>query len=1284
MFLYTRSQSGSLNVSRIFNSRTKIAQMLTIKYPGYRLTVTFLSAALLLTLLCILPSESVAAQAPPARAGDPPTAALISVSPPNAQGIVTVTGAQGSVPPSSQVAVRNLYTEQVAYANAGVSGSFSVSLFASGSTPFWISAAREIPNAQREIPGWMPGGPGTIVYSTVEIDSNETVTDLTMDGSLDDWAAYPDAELEPDEIFALRNRDSIYLALQNNAFSPEVSSITVTVGFEDNSAFTVTLPLTSSRRASVRQIRQINLDRGLFPVNVTVLPGVVEARLPLDIARGAAGSAAGSTTPVTSLGTARLLGVAVQNAVGVVTLNRVYDLPVPQVDESDGAVPAVARLQTEIAPFYIAGTVAQGAGYWYANGRINTLDLQPNEPLILEMDVTLVAPDLSQDAFDLTMVGDLRLQPTDASARLANNGWSSVQTPSGLAIDNLNGDIPLSQTNTQWLNITRLSDRVLFTLRFEFEIPAALPDGLYVPNFRGAVIEATGRRSSWWQNGLLGNGRGVADQPFTRLPLVFSIGDIEAPQRMPLALFYNNASDGSRGLLPTEDADRFALSNRVKFNAPTYILPPGIYPVEPYLPNQMSNTYQSPTAPLLPLNFDESSVSVEITQPDGTVNDFGTKPIVQGHLASPTVDPRDAFGAQAPVNLYRLTTLDPEVTNYDFSDYGPYAINLTAEFEDQFGHRYSGGGQYEILIAELFDLLPGVLPGTPFETTDPFYPGFRVIPGLPADVSVELRIYPLDGSDAVIQHIEGKANPYGDFIPDNDDIFALDIPGEYIVDYEARYEMSDGRLWAASLRAAGIIASPEPTLVLHGRRGIDGYDPLLEESPAWFNIRQYPREALGVTEPRFYYPYFAGDIVTYGPTRTSGIEPRLQLQDTHGAYESWLLERLPMLQDAVRLDALPLLMLSQDAADNPVMSADSLTQQSYGYISAVRPNVSVRQFVYSGDDTMLPLNWDADDPLNQQIGAGAQGGNTGDMVFLFGGAIVRNSALDLKEALIYGATGEVGLVNGDPLGARVYPPYRSSQWLPISTENGIPNAVQGTFFHLTSIHPGQVIVQGETLSIAGQTAPALQSRVSVMVTSPSGEVHQFEGLSNIIGYYFDPTTALTLDEVGVWTLQVRVSPVARTSEGEVEHAPVGGILGAVENRFAVYVTGATTPPLDWNRGGDIDTTTPAGAFFNFTLNLPPGLQDVQVYRTVTTPGYVLDDGPITPAATTFPYQYSPPRISDSFPILETEGNATGPAASDIVTVTLVVTGLDGDGQRQLYTRTFEFLTNRILSFEGES
>ncbi|HEX2621768.1 MAG TPA: hypothetical protein VHL11_16535, partial [Phototrophicaceae bacterium] len=97
-----------------------------------------------------LPSQ--AQSSTQSRQGDPPIASLITVSPPDAQGNVTISGAAGAVFPGAQVAVRNLFTEQTTYTNAGITGSFSVVLFATGSTPFWISAATAIPPELRDIP----------------------------------------------------------------------------------------------------------------------------------------------------------------------------------------------------------------------------------------------------------------------------------------------------------------------------------------------------------------------------------------------------------------------------------------------------------------------------------------------------------------------------------------------------------------------------------------------------------------------------------------------------------------------------------------------------------------------------------------------------------------------------------------------------------------------------------------------------------------------------------------------------------------------------------------------------------------------------------------------------------------------------------------------------------------------------------------------------------------------------------------------------------------------------
>ncbi len=69
--------------------------------------------------------------------------------------------------------------------------------------------------------------------------------------------------------------------------------------------------------------------------------------------------------------------------------------------------------------------------------------------------------------------------------------------------------------------------------------------------------------------------------------------------------------------------------------------------------------------------------------------------------------------------------------------------------EDVWGNRYSGGGTYHVIAAEPLDLTPGVLPGTPFEVGDAINLGVHLSPGVPADVTVTVRIYPLDGSDVI-------------------------------------------------------------------------------------------------------------------------------------------------------------------------------------------------------------------------------------------------------------------------------------------------------------------------------------------------------------------------------------------------------------------------------------------------------------------------------------------------------------------------------------------------------
>jgi hypothetical protein len=102
-------------------------------------SVRRLSLLLAIVLFTVSLGNSYAQSTP--QQGEPPIAALISVSAPDENGIVTLTGAQGSVFPNSQISIRNLFTGQTVYTSVGFTGGFSAQIYGPGQTPFLISPA---------------------------------------------------------------------------------------------------------------------------------------------------------------------------------------------------------------------------------------------------------------------------------------------------------------------------------------------------------------------------------------------------------------------------------------------------------------------------------------------------------------------------------------------------------------------------------------------------------------------------------------------------------------------------------------------------------------------------------------------------------------------------------------------------------------------------------------------------------------------------------------------------------------------------------------------------------------------------------------------------------------------------------------------------------------------------------------------------------------------------------------------------------------------------------------
>lgn len=1223
-------------------------------------------------LLLILAPIGVQAQSGPLRQGDPPVAALITVSTPDSAGFVTITGANGSVFPGAQVAVRNLYTEDLAYTTAGINGGFSVRIYGPGRTPFLISPAASIPAALRSLPGALPGGPATIVYGATPQPAQDAlpVTALVLDGLSVDWMVYEGAGLGGG-LRALVNNDALYIAL--GPVPQDYSTLRLTLEL-DSSVYVISLTPRLLQTATLRQTAPVERDLGTLAVAAVEGLAAVELRVPLArlapapqqvIVREAAFLAADGTERTLFTSDEAVLAVAEQDGV-------VYDSPLDRGSDA----------------FFVAGPVSGGASAWTARGRIASRALSPGDELVLELDVTLNAPDLPASLVGLRMLGELWLQPVigpdgvqRAGGLNSNNGWSSLLTPGGLAIDNLRGDFLLGTAATEAARVIRRGDNLIFGLQFRLTLPANLPAGRYVPLFTGLAQIGDGEPFRWDESAIFATGGGQLSRVrTTRLPLVLNVGSTEGA-RLFWALFYDHPSDGSRGILPAEDGNYGALSNRVRFNSPTYILPPGSYPLEPYLPAQMPNAYDTSAAPLLPLLLPGGRLSGRVTRPDGTVDDLDSVSFAQSLLSTSALDERTVFGAGTPLDMLRLSTLNPLYTSYAFDHYGEYTLNLSGSIEDIWGNRYDGGGSYRLLIAEALELRPGVLPGTPFFVGDVLNPSVQLIPHVPAEVTLYLRVWPLDGSAPLEWRLSGRADARGFFF--GPEVYTFDTSGEYILDYEARYTDAEGRLWAASLRSAGVVARPDGSLMAHGRRGIDLY---YGPRSAWFSTATYPAETSADARPN--YPYYSGDVARVPDVAGAGIRPIVQVRDVSGRYGRWLMDTWPDYSSALgplgRLlveDELPLVPVlgGPPTLYGPALRPEMIVNQAYGYVSAVRPDITLAQFVHGGDDDSLHTAFDNESPFNGQIGAGVGGNRPGDYAFLFGGAVVRNAEAGIFETAAY-ASLMVVVPGGQE--ASVYPPYQGQA----GGAAGGPLLAAGPdvemFFLPTGTRPGQVLTVGSPLVVAGHVGPPLASHVEVTVLSPSGETFRFSGQASPVGYFYDPAAVMTLDEVGIWSVRVTVMHEGITSVGPVEAPyPRGGVPGAADGQYYVYVLPEGSPSLSWNRGGDIDTATQAGAPLNLTINFPAGWTNISAHHSITTAAYVLAQGPLQRGPGSLSYQFSPLGTSRDFPQIETGGSGSGPAASDVITLTLVLTGLDTDGQFAIRTRTFTLLHDRLVSLE---
>ena len=853
---------------------------------------------------------------------------------------------------------------------------------------------------------------------------------------------------------------------------------------------------------------------------------------------------------------------------------------------------------------------------WTFHGSINAHTLAPGDSLRVNGTVRVDSPAL-QGVGALQVSTHLqleRLSAADGSGLFRRSILaSSFLTPTGLPIERepLWVDWGLSQYQEGPL-VKTVATRAEAGVALTLTLPPDLPAGYYRP-FLGFGFPDMPRENP--PSRLVT--RFVQGSPHDVLLPIIKVGS-PTPPHLDWVLLLDTLSNGSRGAVTVEDADRFAVAQRILTPSETFVIPrfdapsgqPLTYRLEPFVPTVsfVSSAFGgTPTPPRIPFRFPSGSFTVRIRQPDGTERVLGTALFVQSRLKS-LVDGEGSLldvGGGHLSDAYQLTTLDPRFAVTFIQD-GLHIITAEGTIDDIWGNTWTGGGTYEVHVGRVLALDTAALPGTHFEVGDGFNPGLVVSPPMTAEVAIRVQHVPHSDIDQLQERvIRGRTNRFGYFQPAGNS-FVFEQPGEYRVDITAQGRDAQGQLWMGARTWGGVVAPVNPTIAAHGRRGVDEQDTI---GPQWFSRDRIDPSIIEASHIPF--PFQSGDI-TWVEERLSSL-PLVTLHDPSRHLTALLRQRadgVPLglgagsFAERVVVGEAPLFSSRPDGID-PHIDSTKVDLWAYSYRSVQRPLVRVREEI--GEEGIPAPYWRFDDRYANQIGVGAHGDLPGEFKFQYGAAVLHGPALDQAYYAIYGSL-FVLVPENDPDGTRTFPPFQGNGGGP---SGGPLFTLKGEdidlFIHLTGVRPGSVLETGNTFALVGAIGPTLPAKVTYTVTAPDGSQRTFSGQANSIGYYYEPEDNFIVDQPGRYTVDLRVTYDGRTSAGQVTAPfPQGHVLGTAQGRFAVYVVSPYSAPLEVDMPRHDFLTAPAD--FTVTATAPTGMRLTGGHRTALMPGVVLEDG----------------------------------------------------------------------------
>jgi hypothetical protein len=891
---------------------------------------------------------------------------------------------------------------------------------------------------------------------------------------------------------------------------------------------------------------------------------------------------------------------------------------------------------------------------WRLRGTLNGGEYQRGQRVEGEATLTVYAKSVASTT-PLRAFIFWHLEPVHVAGTLGARAWtilsSHLMTPTGFPIERMRR--PGLNDSGMSLDLTKeADDRAVASFPISYELPSDLPDGYYrlsistqrsLPSTPGEhdVYEVDFKR-----------------RRTARLP-IFRVGS-PPPPRLPLALLMDHYSNATQGVRAREDRLRFGIASRIATQSDTFVIP-RLHPIsgdtltyrlEPFLPSVSMSDRDPPEIPVIPFRFPSGALRVTVTRPDGTSETIGPAPLLQAWPATITNRHGQLFdgGGGQITEAYRLTTLDPRF-EIAFASDGVHTIRAELSVDDEMGNRWSGEGTFEITVATPLAIDTAILPGTPFEVGDTMAIAGEILPPRAADVDAVVTI----GARTFTRH--GRANAFGAFRLDP---VALSEPGEYRIDITATHRSATGAMTAGARTWGSVVAPRAASIVAHGDRGTDGVQS--DVRPQWFFHSALQIESADHVP----FPFLGGDV-SWVKEGHSSI-PALSYHDLTGSMLGLLRPRYPnnpWLESSAAIGDMPFFSSRPDGRDVS-LDPSRIDIWSYAYTSSQRPLVRVREEI--GELQLEGGYWRFSEQYAAQMGVGPVGDLLNDFKFQFGGGVIRGSAIATPHYAIYGSLWVLVAEENDPGGGtRTFPPFQGNGGGP---SGGPLFRLKGKeidlFFHPTGVRPGTILERNEVAAFAGYVAPPFPGKIEVVLTAPSGATRTIAGTANRIGWFHEDFAA---NEVGVWQAKTKVTFDGQTSAGQVSPPyPTGDVLGSREGEFFFYVA---DPSAQLDIGSPPRFVELGQEPVVFTVSTPVPLTNVTLCRTVTMPGWILDEG----CDSSMTYTYDARTLALDFPNLDL-GDVDGSGGADAVQISFFATGTDVAGRTRHFAR-------RILLNAGE-